>query len=291
MARALDRAGADLSVIVNVGDDDVILGQAVSPDLDTVMYTLAGIEGPHGWGLADDTLNVMRALADLGGDTRFTLGDRDLATNLTRTIALASGETLSAVTRRLASLHGVRPALLPVTDHVVRTEVRIEDGWIGFQEYFVYRGHRDRVLEVRHRGAVDARPAPGVIEAIDAAEAIVIAPSNPPLSVWPILSVPGMADAVSRHRTVVAISPLFTGEALKGPAHDVMRSLGLPAGNAGVIAAYEGLITDLIVDHVDSADRAALSGPDLRVHVADTHIADPDAAEGFGRWLLALLSA
>ncbi len=290
MARALDRAGADLSVIVNVGDDDTILGQHVSPDLDTVMYTLAGVEGPHGWGLADDTTTVMRTLADLGGDTRFMLGDRDLATNLRRTVALAEGTPLSEVTGHLATAYGIRPRLLPVTDQPLRTEVRIETGWIGFQEYFVYRGHSDRVLEVRFRGAVDARPAPGVVSAIDKADVVVIGPSNPPLSIWPILSVPGMADALTRHRTVIAVSPLFSGRALKGPAHDVMATLGLPPGNAGVIAAYEGLISDLVVDRADSSDRAELSGPDLRVHVADTRIADPDAAERFGKWLLGLLS-
>lgn len=291
MARALDRAKADLSVIVNVGDDDVILGQCVSPDLDTVMYTLAGVEGPLGWGLADDTTTVMKTLADLGEDVWFTLGDRDLATNITRTIAKSAGGTLGEVTHRLASKYGVRPQLLPVTDQPLRTEVRTETGWMAFQEYFVRRGHQDRVLEVRYVGATHARPAPGVVEAIRGADVVVIGPSNPPLSVWPILAVPGLADAVDAHATVVAISPLFSGKALKGPAHDVMSTLGLPPGNAGIVAAYEGIISDLVVDRVDAADRAALSGPDLRVHVADTRIAEPDTAEGFGRWLLELLSA
>lgn len=291
MARAFDRAGATLSVVVNVGDDDTILGQAVSPDLDTVMYTLAGIEGPHGWGLAGDTTVVMTTLATLGGDTRFLLGDRDLATNMMRSVSLAGGAPLSEVTRQLATCFGLGPAVLPVTDDPLRTELRTDEGWLTFQEYFVHRHHQDAVREVRFRGAADARPAPGVVTAIDEADLVVIGPSNPPLSIWPILAVPGLADAVSRHDTVVAVSPLFGGKALKGPAHEVMAALGLPPGNEGVIAAYEGLITDLVVDQGDAGDRAELSGPDLRVHVADTRIGDPEAAEGFGRWLLALLSA
>lgn len=291
MARALDRAGTDLSVIINVGDDEDILGLRVSPDLDTVMYTLAGIEGEPGWGIAGDTMNVMDSLAALGGDTRFKVGDRDLATNLFRTDALDRGTSLSEVTRGLAGSLGVRPTLLPATDDALLTEIRVEEGWIGFQEYFVHRGHRDPVLEVRFHGAAEARPAPGVLDAIDEADAVVIGPSNPVLSIWPILAVPGIADAVDRHDVVVAVSPLFAGRALKGPAHEVMAALGLPPGNAGVVAAYEGLVSDLVVDTDDAADRAHLSGPDLRVHVADTRITDPEAAEGFGRWLLALLSS
>lgn len=291
MARALDRAGADLAVLVNVGDDDTILGLEVSPDLDTVMYTLAEIESELGWGIAGDSTCVMEALGDIGGDTRFRLGDRDLATNLFRTTARSRDTPLSEVTRSLANSFGVRPRLLPSTDGRLRTEVRVDDGWIGFQEYFVHRGHREQVHELRFTGAADTRPAPGVLEAIGEADAVVIGPSNPPLSIWPILAVPGIADAVARHETVVSVSPLFEGRALKGPAHDVMAELGLPPGNAGVIAAYEGLISDLVVDVGDSTDRMRLSGPDLRVHVADTRITDPIAAERFGTWLLALLSS
>lgn len=290
MARALDLAGTNLSVIVNVGDDDDILGLSVSPDLDTVMYTLAGIEGAQGWGLAGDSMIVMDSLAALGGDTRFSLGDRDLATNLHRTAARRRGTPLSEVTRDLAGSFRVRPSLLPATDDLLRTEIRVEDGWISFQEYFVHRGHRDPIIEVRFRGAAEARPAPGVITAIDEADAVVIGPSNPVLSVWPILAVPGVADALDRHDSVVAVSPLFSGRSLKGPAHEVMKSLGLPSGNAGLVAAYEGLISDLVVDTEDAPDRARLSGADLRVHVASTRVVDPRAGKEFGTWLLDLLS-
>lgn len=290
MARALDRAGADLSVIVNVGDDEAILGVHVSPDVDTVMYTLAGVEGPEGWGVNDDSTTVMDRLGALGGDTRFTLGDRDLATHLFRTAALAKGTPLHEITALLAGRYGVKPTLLPATNDELRTEVRTDDGWLSFQEYFVLRGHQDPAREISFRGADLARPAPGVLEAIDRADVVVVAPSNPPLSIWPILAIPGIADAVADRRTVVAVSPLFGGSALKGPAREVMLAMGLPEGNAGVVSAYEGLISDLVVDQRDAADRTVLSGPDLRVHVADTRIVDPERAQEFGRWLLALLS-
>lgn len=290
MARSLDAAGASLTVVVNVGDDESILGLDVSPDLDTVMYTLAGVEGEPGWGLEGDTTKVMDALGRLGGDTRFTLGDRDLATHLARTTWRRDGVPLSEVTRRLADAHGLTVPVIPATDAALRTRVRIDEGWLSFQEYFVYRRHADAVHELDFAGAEESVPAPGVLEALDDADVIVIGPSNPPLSIWPILAVPGISDAVADHRRVVAVSPLFGGRALKGPADRVLRGLGLPGGNSGVVAAYEGLLSDLVVDTGDAHDRHELSGPDLRVHVADTRITDPARAKDFGQWLLALLS-
>lgn len=290
MARALDLAGADLTVIVNVGDDTPTHGVNVSPDLDTVMYTLAGVVGPEGWGLADDTLRVMDTLAWLGADTTFRIGDRDLATNLFRTAGLAAGRTLSQITEDLCASFEVGPRLLPASDEPVATVVTTDDGDVGFQEYFVHRQHRDTVHDLTFVGAGDARPAPGVVEAIKEADAVVIAPSNPPLSIWPILAVPGITDAVATAERVIAVSPLFAGRALKGPAHEVLRSLGLPAGNAGVVAAYDGLLTDLVVDETDAADRAALAEPGLRIHVTNTHLTDPERAVRFGTWLQQLIS-
>jgi len=286
MARGLAACGGPLTVVVNVGDDEEVYGVHVSPDLDTVAYTLSGRGGPEGWGVAGDTFTVLGHLERLGADTSFRLGDADLALNLLRTEALRSGERLSAVTARLAAALGVGPAILPATDDRLRTRVRTADGtWLPFQEYFVLREHRDHVVEVRYDGAIAAAPAPGVVEAIDDADLVVVAPSNPPLSIWPILAVPGIREAVAR-RPAVAVSPLFAGKALKGPADRVMAGLGLPPGNAGVPAAYPGLLDVLVVDRGDAADVEALASPRLRVLAADTRIAEPEAAARFAAWLL-----
>jgi LPPG:FO 2-phospho-L-lactate transferase len=176
--------------------------------------------------------------------------------------------------------------MLPATDDPLRTEVVTADGGrLAFQEYFVLRGHRDEVTEVHYAGAETSVPAPGVLEAIGSADLVVIAPSNPPLSVWPILAVPGIRAAVARAK-VAAVSPLFGGRALKGPADRVMAGLGLPAGNAGIVAAYRGLLDVLVVDSADADDTKALSGDGLRVVAADTRIGTPDSAARFAAWLL-----
>lgn len=261
----------ELTVVVNVGDDDRIHGVHVSADVDTVLYTLADREGPQGWGLAGDTFTAMERLAEAGEDTSFRLGDIDLAFCLERTRALEAGEPLSAIVARVAAILGVDRKILPATDGALRTRVETTAGeWLDFQDYFVLRGHRDEVASVEYSGAGLTTPAPGVIEAIRTAELVVIAPSNPPLSVWPILAVPGVRDAVAGARRVMAISPLFSGVALKGPAHRVMASLGLPPGNAGVLAAYRELLTDLVIDVGDAAD--AGRGGDVAIHITDTRI-------------------
>lgn len=280
----------DLTVVVNIGDDDSMYGVHVSPDLDTVLYTLAGIEGPHGWGLRDDTFAVMDRLSDLGTDTAFRLGDRDLATCLQRTNALAAGERLSAFTGRLAGVLGVDVTLLPATDDSIRTQICIADGsWLAFQDYFVIRRHRDRVRELRYAGADRARPAPRVVEAISAADVVIIAPSNPPLSIWPILAVTEIADAVTAKDHVAVVSPLFGGEALKGPAASVMADLGLPPGNMGVAAAYAGLFSHLFIDQDDAEDVAILTSPGFWVHATDTRIGDAAAAARFSNEVLAII--
>ncbi len=278
--------GDRLTVVVNVGDDEQVYGLHVSADLDTVLYTLADRQGPHGWGIAGDTFTVMDRLAALGMDTRFRLGDEDLTTCLYRTSRLAAGEPLSEITRDLAAAHGVLPRLLPASDDRLRTVVETADGErLAFQEYFVLRGHRDAVGGLHFEGAHTATPAPGVIEAITEAATVVIAPSNPPLSVWPILAVPGVRAALEGAERVVAVSPLFGGKALKGPADRVMADLGLPAGNAGVLAAYDGLLSELVVDVGDADDATRLSGA-VAIRTMDTRIATPEAAERFARKLL-----
>lgn len=280
----------DLTVVVNVGDDEIVYGLHVSPDLDTVVYTLAGVEGPEGWGLTADTHTVMKRLALYGTDTRFRIGDRDLATNLFRTQELLAGATLSNVTARIATALGISGTVLPATEHTLRTKIRTKDGeWLTFQEYFVMRGHEDEVADLRFDGAAAAQASPGVVAAIEEAEAVIIGPSNPPLSIWPVLAIKEVASAIEAARRVLAVSPLFGGRALKGPTEQVMASLGLPAGNAGVVAAYSGLLTDLIIDTGDANDRAELGTLGVKIHVGDTRIADPDAAWSFADWLVDLL--
>ena len=280
----------DLQVIVNVGDDEVIYGLHVSPDLDTVVYTLAGVEGPEGWGLTADTFTVMTRLSMLGADTRFRIGDRDLATNLYRTQELLRGTSLTDITAGIVDALGVRTRVLPATEDSLRTMVKTSKGaWLSFQEYFVMRRHEDEVADVRFEGAQHARPAPGVLEAIEQAAAVVIGPSNPPLSIWPILAVREIAEAVEAAERVVAVSPLLGGRAFKGPADRVMASLGLPERSAGVIAAYGGLLHDLVIDTGDAHERSTLGEIGTRIHVGDIRIADPPAARSFADWLVGLL--
>jgi len=286
LAQGLAPLCTRLTTIVNTGDDEEIYGLLVSPDIDTVLYTLAGIAGPQGWGIADDQFTIMEHLASLGLDTTFQIGDRDFATNLYRTYRLSEGVPLSVVTSELAKRIGVTTQVLPATDDPVPTMIRIEREWVSFQEYFVHRSHRDRVDEVEYSGTATAKPAPGVLAALEAAEAVVIAPSNPPLSICPILAIPDIREIVAAKDRVLCVSPLFAGKALKGPADRVMASLGLGSGNQAVLTAYEGLVSELVVDAADAEER--LTGVEL-IHATDTRIAEPDAARRFGKWLLDLL--
>jgi LPPG:FO 2-phospho-L-lactate transferase len=288
MARALSSAVAPdrLTVVVNVGDDDYMYGAHVAADLDTVTYTLAGIEGPQGWGIAGDTFKVMDEMTARGIDTSFRLGDRDLATCLQRTAALRSGVPLSRVTAEISDALGVAARVLPASDNPIRTMIQIEDGrWLPFQEYFVARRHQDTVNAIRYDGADAAGPAPGVTSAIAAADLVVIAPSNPPLSVWPILEIPGIRPAVAAADNTVAISPLFGGKALKGPADRVLASLGFAQGTEGILAAYDGLLSTLVVDSTDAKDES-LSTETTKVIAADTRMRTSEEGRRFGSWLL-----
>lgn len=257
----------DLTVVVNVGDDESIHGLHVAADLDTVIYTLAGVEGPEGWGRRDESFTVNEELARFGVDNRFRLGDLDLAVNIFRTSELAKGRPLSSITSQIAEGFEIRAKVIPATDEPLRTQVQTLEGWIAFQEYFVLRGTRDQVTAIRFAGS--AAPAPGVIEDLESADLVVIAPSNPPLSIWPILAVDGIRTAVEAHPRVTAVSPLIGGKALKGPADRVMASLGLPPGNRGVVDAYSGVINSLVIDHTDAAEASDLGVATL---VTDTNI-------------------
>jgi LPPG:FO 2-phospho-L-lactate transferase len=258
LADVVDPAG--LTAIVNVGDDLDVLGLAVSPDLDSVLYTLADLsDEERGWGRADETWNALAAVEALGGDAWFRLGDGDLGLHLVRTQALRAGEPLSTVTARLAAALGLEPAILPATDDPLRTFVDTPNGGFDFQHWFVARGHRDPVDRVRFQGASDARPAPGVLEALHDADLILIAPSNPHVSIGPILAVERIRSALERRRVpCVAVSPLIGGKAVKGPAADMLARLEGGTTPAHVAQCYAGLIDALVIDEADAESDAGV---------------------------------
>jgi LPPG:FO 2-phospho-L-lactate transferase len=249
---AVDPAG--VTAIVNVGDDVEVLGLAVSPDLDSVVYALAGLaDEERGWGRADETWNALTTVESLGGEAWFRLGDRDLGVHLVRTQALRAGEPLSAVTARLTAALALESTILPATDDPLRTFLDTPNGSFDFQHWFVARGHRDPVDRVRFEGAADARPAPGVLDALHEADLILIAPSNPYVSIGPILAVERIRSALERRRVpCVAVSPLIGGKAVKGPAADMLVRLEGGTSPAHVAQCYPGLIDALVIDEADA---------------------------------------
>jgi LPPG:FO 2-phospho-L-lactate transferase len=276
-----DAAGAGaLTVIGNVGDDLEVLGLHVSPDLDSILYTLAGVgDAERGWGRADETWNALETVEGLGGEAWFRLGDRDLGLHLVRTEALRRGEPLSAVTRRVAAAFGLEATLLPATDDRLRTWVKTPAGELPFQDWFVRRGHRDPVDGVRFEGAESARPALGVLEALRDADLILIAPSNPYVSIGPILAVPGIREALGARRVpCVAVSPLIGGRAVKGPAADMLARLAGGTGSEQVTTCYLGLIDALVFDEADANDADAVSALGVRPLVTRTLMVDRAAA-------------
>ena len=251
--------------VVNTADDTVLHGLHVSPDLDTVVYTLAGAVNPDtGWGLAGETWQAMDALDRYGGITWFRLGDRDLATHLYRTHRLGQGAQLATVTAEIAAAWGLELAVLPVTNDRIETRVTtVDEGEIGFQDYFVRRHHDVPVTAVRVAGSKRAQPAPGLIEALASASSIIIAPSNPIVSIGPVLEVPGVREAIAARRdAVVAVSPIVDGAALKGPADRLMRELGHECSVVGVARLYQEVAASLVIDEADArlADEVESAG-------------------------------
>jgi LPPG:FO 2-phospho-L-lactate transferase len=251
---------ADVTAVVNVGDDLEVLGLAVSPDLDSVVYTLAGLaDEERGWGRADETWNALATVEAIGGEAWFRLGDRDLGLHLVRTQALRRGEPLSAVTARLAAALGLEATVLPATDEPLRTFLDTPNGTFDFQHWFVARRHRDPVDRVRFEGAGDARPAPGVLEALHEADLILLAPSNPYVSIGPILAVERIRSALERRRVpCVAVSPLIGGRAVKGPAADMLARLEGGTTPAHLARCYTGLIDALVIDESDADGDAGI---------------------------------
>jgi LPPG:FO 2-phospho-L-lactate transferase len=271
----------DVTVIGNVGDDLDVLGLAVSPDLDSIVYALAGLnDEERGWGRADESWRALATVSELGGEDWFRLGDRDLGLHLVRTQALQEGEPLSVVTARIAAALGIEARILPATDDRQRTWIDTPAGSFPFQEWFVARGHQDEVDGVRFEG--EARPAPGVVEALTAADAILIAPSNPYVSIWPILAVEGVRQAlVARTAPCVAVSPLVGGHAVKGPADRMLARMAGGTEPAHVASCFQGLIDVLVVDESDPAGELA-----VRRVVAQTLMTDLAASRRLAETVL-----
>jgi LPPG:FO 2-phospho-L-lactate transferase len=261
-----------LFIIGNTGDDTEIYGLHISPDIDTVVYTLAGLANPiEGWGIRGDSFRCLESLGRLGEKTWFRLGDCDLAMHIHRTARLRSGSTLSEVTAEIARNLGVRAVVRPMSDQTVRTIVHTPAGLLEFQTYFVRRRARDRVSRITFRGAEQARPAPGLLKAIRDASAIIFSPSNPIISIGPILAIPGIRRALERRRCrSVAISPIVAGRALKGPAAQMMKGMGLKASALGVAELYRGLVDVFVLDRQDRDLAPSIEKLGMRAVVVNT---------------------
>jgi LPPG:FO 2-phospho-L-lactate transferase len=253
---------ADLTAIVNTGDDFSHLGLRISPDIDTLLYTLSGkANQAQGWGREGESWAFMAALRELGGEDWFALGDGDLALHVLRTRRLAKGDSLTAITLDFAAAWGIGCAVLPMSDDPVATMLDTDEGELEFQRYFVERRCAPKVDRIEFRGADTASPAPGVVQAISAADAILIAPSNPYLSVDPVLAVPGIRAALQSARApIIVVSPIIGGKAVKGPTAKLMVELGVPVDNAAIAAHYAGLIDGLVVDSGDPAPEGVAIG-------------------------------
>lgn len=279
-----------VTAIVNVGDDLELHGLHISPDIDTVTYTVSGaIDSERGWGLQDETWRVMEALERYDAETWFRLGDRDLATHLYRTHRILEGATLSTITTEIAAAWGLEMRIIPATDDRLRTMISLarQPGApptadlveVDFQDYFVRRAHAEPIAAVRYDGDTDALPAPGVLDALTAGETIVIAPSNPIVSIGPVLAIPGVRKAVEARRDdVVAVSPIVGGRALKGPADRMLSELGYEPSAAGIAQLYAPVAATLVIDTADADLAEAVAAAGMRCVVTDTIMRDPIAA-------------
>jgi LPPG:FO 2-phospho-L-lactate transferase len=284
MAAVIDPA--EITAVVNTGDDLVLHGLHISPDIDSVTYALAGMDNKTtGWGVVDETWTVAQNLKAIGGVSWFQLGDRDLATHLFRTQRLSEGASLGQVTAELAAARGITAHLVPMSDDPVRTRVTLaepppgEANEVAFQDYFVRLGHNVAVSSLRFDGADAARPGPGVIDAIERAELVVCCPSNPIVSIGPILAVPGIRPALeSRRDRVVAVSPIVAGTALKGPADRLLRELGHESSALGVARLYAPWVGTLVIDEADAPLAPEVESLGMRCVVAATVMSDPERA-------------
>jgi LPPG:FO 2-phospho-L-lactate transferase len=280
----------DLSVIVNVGDDAEVHGLLVCPDLDTIMYTLAGLANrEQGWGVAGDTFTAMAQLHRYGADTWFRIGDADLATHLRRGELMAGGASLAEATTSMATALGVPSHLLPATNERLRTRVTTDQGELDFQAYFVQRRQRDEVRAVRFEGADQARPSPAALVALATAELVVIGPSNPLVSIGPILAIPGMREAlVASPAPRLGVSGIVAGKALRGPADRMLTSLGHESSALGVARLYRGLVERFVIDEADAALAPAIEALGMEVSVLPTVMGDDEGRARLARALVEL---
>ncbi len=288
LARGLDLLAPDveLAVVVNTGDDFDHLGLHICPDLDTVTYTLAGLANPvTGWGLADESFNVLEVIDRLGGPNWFRLGDRDLALHLERTRRLAEGQRLTEVVRELSWRLGVHATVLPMTDSPVPTKVQTADGELDFQDYFVRLRCEPRVTGFRFAGIEAAQPTDEVIEALSSADAVLFGPSNPFVSIEPILSLDGVRELIAR-KPAAAVSPIVGGEALKGPAAKMLAELGMDASAVAVAGKYAGLVGGFVIDVQDATQAPAIEALELRTLVTNTVMQDDEDRRRLAREML-----
>ena len=278
----------DLTVVVNTADDFDLWGLRICPDLDTVMYTLGGIANPEtGWGIKDESFDALGMLGRYGEDIWFKLGDRDLATHVLRSARLRSVEHLTSITAALSKSLGIPSNILPMCDEPVSTVLDTPAGMLEFQEYFVRSGQRDEVRGVELRGVEKARPTAAVLDALAGAEVIVFCPSNPVVSIGPILAVPGMRDAIaSSPAPKIAVSPIIGGKALKGPADRMLASLRHEVSSTGVARMYEGLVDGMVVDLTDEEQRQDISSLGMRVLATDAVMRDEPGRERLAREVL-----
>lgn len=283
-------APEELTIIVNTGDDLQWWGLYVSPDVDSITYMLAGkLSQERGWGVKGDTFYCLQAMGHLGQPIWFHTGDRDIATHILRSKLLADGKTLSEVTAEIAARLGIKTPILPMSNSRVETRVGTPVGELSFEEYFVQRWYQDPVESVRYAGASDAEPAPGVLEAIRASEAVILAPSNPVSSIAPILAVPGIREGLRESRArIVAVSPIVAGAAVSGPAGILMKALGFPVSIAGVAEFYHDFLDALVVDVQDSAEAAQLQQSGMRAHCTNTLMRTPESRIALATETLAL---
>lgn len=288
LLQGLARVDVNATAIVNTGDDARIYGVHVSPDIDIVTYWLAGIaDTQRGWGIAGDTFNVVAGLGALGLDNWFSLGDRDFATCLLRTEGLRSGRTLSDMTDEIRRAFGVRMSILPMSDDTVSTRLVTTDGrTLEFQEYFVKLRQEPAIAEVRYAGISDAKPAPGVIEAINQADKVLLCPSNPLLSIGPILGLREMRATLAEHPSVIAISPIVAGAALKGPADRLLASTGSEVSASGVAHLYADFVDLFVVDATDTQELDRVESLGMKAVAVDTIMTDVDVAAALARSLL-----
>lgn len=292
----LQRATApeDISIIVNTGDDIEMFGLHISPDLDIVTYTLAGAVNPAtGWGFGDDTFHCLESLLRYdGGERWFNLGDRDLGTHLFRTMMLRRGASLTEIADRIRLAHNVPCRILPMTDSPTPTTILTDEGELHFQEYLVKRRAAPRVVGIRFENISEAAPAPGVIDAITSADAVIICPSNPLISIGPILAVPGIREALQvTAATVIAVSPVVGGASLKGPTDRMLSDLGMEVSAAQVARFYEDILDVYIIDNQDEAARDQIISHGIDVRIANTVMSGPDEKLALAQEVLAACAA